>query len=173
MMRLDKFLSHSTGLSRTDARRAIKAGRVTVNDEVVRRSDRSVDGTTPVSLDGELVSLPGFRYLMLHKPAGYVSATMDNDHPTVTDLLADEPPGLSVAGRLDKDTTGLVLLSDDGAWIHAVISPRRSCPKTYLVTLDQEPDAALIGQFAEGVMLRGEKNPTLPAELTLLGGRRA
>lgn len=172
-MRLDKFLSHATRLSRTDARRAIKAGRVTLNDELARGSDQAVQPADRVMLDGERVAPPGLRYFMLHKPAGYICATFDNDHPTVLDLLGDEGHGLSIAGRLDKDTTGLVLLSDDGAWIHAVISPRRVCAKTYLATLDAEPDAALVETFAQGLMLRGEQRPTRPAELVLQGDCQA
>lgn len=172
-MRLDKFLSHATRLSRTDARRAIKAGRVTLNDELARRSDQAVQPTNLVRLDGEPVTVPGFRYFMLHKPEGYICATFDNDHPTALDLLDDEGHGLSIAGRLDKDTTGLVLLSDDGAWIHAVISPRRACAKTYHATLDADPDATLVEKFSQGLMLRGEQRPTRPAELTLLGDRQA
>lgn len=172
-MRLDKFLGHATRLSRTDARRAIKAGRVTLNDELARRSDHAVQPTDRVLLDGEPVAPPGFRYFMLHKPEGYICATFDNDHPTAVDLLGDEGHGLSIAGRLDKDTTGLVLLSDDGAWVHAVISPRRVCAKTYRAMLDAEPDATLVEKFAQGLMLRAEQHPTRPAELTLLGDRQA
>lgn len=172
-MRLDKFLSHATGMSRTDARRAIKAGRVMLDGASARRADQSLTTDSEVRLDDRPVVLGGSRYFMLHKPQGYVSATIDSEHPTVIDLMGDEGRRLSIAGRLDKDTTGLVLLSDDGDWIHAVISPRRRCAKTYHVTLDAEPDPALTERFAEGIQLRGEARLTEPATLVLPGGPHA
>jgi len=172
-MRLDKFLSHAAGLSRTDARRAIKAGRVMINDEAATRANCTVLETDHIGFDGQPLMLTGPRYFMLHKPEGYICATSDSEHPTVLDLLAEQGRGLSIVGRLDKDTTGLVLLSDDGHWIHSVISPRRACAKTYYATLDAEPDQALIERFAQGLELRGEQRLTRPAVLDLPGGRQA
>lgn len=166
--RLDRFLSHATPYSRKEVRRLLHAGRVTVNDELVKKSDQQVNPNTDViSLDGQRCYLASPRYVMLHKPQGVVCANSDSEHPTVMDLL-DDPSGLSVAGRLDLDTTGLVLLSDDGDWIHRVISPRRSCRKTYRATIDGMPDSNVIEQFANGIMLRSEKQPTAPATLTVL-----
>lgn len=167
--RLDRFLSHASPFSRKEVRRLLHASRVTVNGEVVKKSDRQVDPEQDiVELDGQRCHLARPRYLMLHKPYGVVCANTDGEHPTVMDLL-DNPEGLSVAGRLDLDTTGLVLLSDDGDWIHRIISPRRSCQKTYLATLDGKPDQSVIDQFASGIMLRSEKHPTAPASLAVIG----
>lgn len=166
--RLDRFLSHATPYSRKEVRRLLHASRIMVNGEIVKKSDRQVDPLNDiVELDGERCFLAKPRYVMLHKPVGVVCANSDSEHPTVMDLL-DNPGGLSVAGRLDLDTTGLVLLSDDGDWIHRVISPRHSCQKTYRATLDGRPDAQVIEQFANGIMLRSEKHPTAPATLKVL-----
>lgn len=166
--RLDRFLSHATPYSRKEVRRLLHASRVTVNDEVVKKSDCQVDPDNDIiALDGQRCFLSRPRYVMLHKPEGVVCANSDSEHPTVMDLV-DNPSGLSVAGRLDLDTTGLVLLSDDGDWIHRVISPRRSCQKTYLATIDSMPDKSVIEQFANGIMLRSEKHPTAPATLIVL-----
>ena len=166
--RLDRFLSHASPYSRKEARRLLHASRVSVNGEIVKKSDHQVNVEHDVvELDGQRCYLAKARYLMLHKPVGVVSANTDGEHPTVMDLL-DDPDGLSVAGRLDIDTTGLVLLSDDGDWIHRVISPRKKCRKTYQATLDGVPDQAIIEQFNRGILLRSEKQPTAPATLTVL-----
>lgn len=167
-MRLDKFLSHAVGLSRVHSRRIIKAKRVLVNDNLVTSSDYSLSTTDVISLDGTVIQLQGPRYFMLHKPTGYVCATTDSDHPTVLDLLTDKAEGLSIAGRLDIDTTGLVLLSDDGQWVHRVTSPRRDCMKTYHAKLDSEINDDTIEQFASGIVLRNETKPTKPASLRVI-----
>jgi len=169
-MRLDKYLSQASGLSRSQARAAIKSGGVKVNNQPVKRVDHQLAADAIVTWGEELVSPGSARYFMLHKPAGYVSANRDSDHPVVLDLLDEYPRGLSVAGRLDKDTTGLVLISDDGAWVHAVISPRRDCEKVYQAELDGEVDEAMLQAFAHGILLRSENKPTLPAQLKVLSG---
>jgi 16S rRNA pseudouridine516 synthase len=163
-MRLDKFLSHATGLSRELARRAIRRRQVEVNNEVTKNAAQAVTESDIIMLEGERIELPGVRYLMLNKPAGYVCATKDSEHPTVLDLLHDiDTSGLAIGGRLDIDTTGLVLLSDDGQWLHRVTAPRHHYPKTYLARLIQPVDQLLIDSFAAGVMLNGESKPTRPA----------
>lgn len=175
-MRLDKFVSHCTGLSRSLARRAIRAGTVQVNAEP-RTPQYEVAEGDEVCLDGEPLSLPVPQYWMLYKPAGVVCANEDSEHPTVMDLLTELDAriksGLSVAGRLDKDTTGLVLLSDDGAWVHRLISPNYHQPKTYLARLEREVSAADVEAFAQGLMLRSESRPTRPAELKPLPDQQA
>lgn len=164
-MRLDKFLAHATELSRELARRALRGKRVTVNDEVVKSASLSISSEDTVMLDDEVVEIRGPRYFMLYKPQGYVCATTDGDYPTVLDLMGFDGDDLSIAGRLDKDTTGLVLLSDDGPWIHSIISPRRECMKTYVAELDAAIDDAIVQRFSEGVTLRNEVKPTRPAML--------
>ena len=108
----------------------------------------------------------GPRYFMLNKPQGYVCSTEDPDHPTVLYFL-DEPVAykLHAAGRLDIDTTGLVLMTDDGQWSHRITSPRHHCEKTYLVTLENPLSADTAEQFAKGVQLHNEKDLTKPAVL--------
>lgn len=176
-MRLDKFLSHASGLTRSASRRAIKGAGVLVNNVAITDPKCEVDDSDTVVLHGEPLRLPGPLYLMLHKPEGYVSATTDSEHPTVIDLLKDlsEPQRkeLSIAGRLDRDTTGLVLLSNDGQWIHRLTSPRHQHPKTYVAELHRPVEQEDIEAFARGIMLRSESRPTLPAELKPLPHRRA
>jgi 16S rRNA pseudouridine516 synthase len=163
-MRLDKFISHATGLSRELARRAIRGRMVEVNSEITKNAALAVTETDIIVLEGERLELPRERYFMLNKPEGYVCATEDSEHATVLDLISDmDSSGLSIGGRLDIDTTGLVLLSDDGQWLHRVTAPRHHFPKTYLARLYQPVDQQLIDSFAAGVMLHGESKPTKPA----------
>jgi 16S rRNA pseudouridine516 synthase len=166
-MRLDKFISHATGVSRVAARRYLKEGRVSINEQKIKKADTPVTDHDIVFLDSQPLSIAGPRYLMLHKPAGYVCANTDAEHPTVMDLLQDNKK-LSIAGRLDKDTTGLVLLSDDGQWVHRIISPRHECSKTYIATLDKDVCDEVIARFHDGVQLRHELKKTLPATLRRL-----
>jgi len=164
-MRLDKFVSHATGMPRDHARRAIRKKQVQVDETLVTDAARHVAATARITLDGQLLQLAQPRYLMLFKPAGYVCATTDSDHPTVLDLITDrDTGGLSIAGRLDIDTTGLVLLSDDGQWLHRATSPRHRHPKVYEVQLQEALDQQTIDSFATGIMLHGESRVTLPAQ---------
>ncbi len=171
-MRLDRYLARATGLTRSQARQALKRGRVEVAGVVARSAAVAVDETETVTLDGERLSLPGPVYLMLNKPEGVVCATRDGEHRTVIDLLPEEIRAraqgtLHPAGRLDIDTTGLVLITDDGQWSHAVTSPRRQCRKCYRVTLADPLNGNVAERFAEGVMLNGETQATRPAQLCI------
>ena len=168
-MRLDKFICDCTGLTRSQAGKNIRQGLVTVNDEVVKQAARQVLAADNVTLDDQPLQLIGLRYFLLHKPAGYICANDDPEHPTVFTLL-DEPlvERLHSVGRLDLDTTGLLLLTDDGQWSHRLTAPKHHVPKTYRVwTADPIPTEA-IAQFAEGIMLRNEKDATKPAELVIV-----
>jgi 16S rRNA pseudouridine516 synthase len=168
-MRLDKYLSHATGLTRSRAHGMIRSGQVKVNGEVVKVIGFKVPDGAEVSWRNQAVEVGGKRYLMLNKPLGVVCATSDAEHRTVLDLLElDNKKDLHIAGRLDIDTTGLVLITDDGDWSHRVTSPRRHCSKTYRATLAEPIDGAAVKQFAEGVELRNEKKKTLPATLEIL-----
>jgi 16S rRNA pseudouridine516 synthase len=162
-MRLDKFVSHATGMPRDVAKRAVRKKSVTVNGETIKSAAQQVSPEDVITLNNRQIELRGPRYIMLHKPAGYVCATEDGDHPIVLDLLEEDPAGLSIAGRLDLDTTGLVLLTDDGQWLHRVISPKRECHKVYEVQLQDPCSPETIEQFAQGILLRGEDKPTLAA----------
>jgi 16S rRNA pseudouridine516 synthase len=173
-MRLDKFLSQNSDRSRSLIQQAIKADRVTVNDVIAKKGDQKLLGDEIVTLDGKLVEAFQTRYLMLHKPVGYVCANSDSEHPVVVDLInLPRWQELQIVGRLDIDTTGLVLLTDDGQWNHRITSPRHECQKTYRVTTAAPIDSEIIELFAQGVQLHGEKAPTRPAQLELLSAQEA
>lgn len=162
-MRLDKFVSHASGLPRDIAKRVIRKKEVTVNGVMIRSAAHQVELDDEIHLNSEKLEIRGPRYILMHKPAGYVCATEDGDHPIVLDLIEEDPSGLSIAGRLDIDTTGLVLLTDDGQWLHRVISPKSDCKKVYEVRLHDPVSQETIERFAQGIMLRGEDKPTAPA----------
>ncbi|ODM33834.1 16S rRNA pseudouridine(516) synthase [Marinobacter adhaerens] len=171
-MRLDQFIATSTELSRKDAKRAISRGEVTVNEQICKGANTRLAGHERVALSGTLLNLPGERYLMMNKPAGVVSATTDSDHPTALDLLpSDITRNLHIAGRLDADTTGLLLLTTDGKWSHRVTSPRTDCPKTYRVTLSEPLTDAAAKQLERGVALHNDPKPTRPAGVKVLEER--
>lgn len=165
-MRLDACLSRCTSLSRKDARIAIRSGRVLIGGDPVSKASATVADPATVTLDGQPLALPGHRYLMLHKPAGVLSATTDADQPVVTDLLPEElATRVHPVGRLDLDTTGLLLLTSDGQWSHRITSPRHQCPKTYRVTLAEKLSDDGGRQLETGVLLRNETRPTRPAQI--------
>ena len=167
-MRLDKFIAQQLGVSRAIAGREIRGNRVTV--EIVRNAAFKLLPEHDVAYDGNpLAQQHGPRYFMLNKPQGYVCSTDDPDHPTVLYFL-DEPVAwkLHAAGRLDIDTTGLVLMTDDGQWSHRITSPRHHCEKTYLVTLESPVADDTAEQFAKGVQLHNEKDLTKPAVLEVI-----
>ncbi len=173
-MRLDRFVSHCAGLSRSQVRKLLHADCVAVDAAPVRDPAFSVTEHTVVTLHGAVLPWPRQRYVMLNKPAGYVCSTEDAEHPLVGSLIAQAWAGtLHTAGRLDVDTTGLVLLTSDGEWSHALTSPRRACFKTYLVGTKHPLGEDLVQRFANGLLLKGEDKPTLPARLTLLDNRTA
>ena len=143
-MRLDRWISNYTDLSRLEVRRALKAKHVTVNGVLIKTADHPVSDSDCVMLEDQRVCALPLRYFMLHKPVGYVCANSDSEHPVVVDLLDDiNKQDLQIAGRLDLDTTGLVLITDDGQWNHRVTAPSRHCHKTYCVTLDEALDSLL------------------------------
>jgi len=171
-MRLDRFLALASGLSRAQVRPLIQRGSVQVEGKRIRDLAFKVSSDQSVLLSDKPVTLRAPVYLMLHKPEGVVSATEDAEHKTVIDLLPEAlRDGVHPAGRLDRDTTGLVLLTDDGQWSHRVTSPKKLCQKRYRVELADPLSAAeseaAREQFAKGIMLRGETKLTLPAELLI------
>ncbi len=173
-MRLDRFISNATGLSRAQTHKLIKAGEVTLAGEVAQSPQLNITAEQVVTVSGETVRLPQPLYLMMHKPAGYVCATEDGMHPIVIDLVqgdqrAQHPTDpLQIVGRLDLDTTGLLLLTTDGQWNHRVTSPRSQCRKTYRTELADPISAEQIEALKHGVLLRGEKQPTLPCTIQVL-----
>ncbi|MCO7224547.1 16S rRNA pseudouridine(516) synthase RsuA [Pleionea sp. CnH1-48] len=168
-VRLDRYISQSTDYSRKDVKRLLKSGEVTVNGEVALKADIKVNEGDDVCFGEEQFEGLHERYFMLHKPEGYVSANRDRDHMTVMDLL-DEPrkDNLSVAGRLDIDTTGLVLLTDDGQWLHQVISPKHLCEKVYVVETDCVVTDKQRQKLEQGIFLKNEKTRTAPAKVEVI-----
>ncbi|WP_409523754.1 16S rRNA pseudouridine(516) synthase RsuA [Nitrincola sp. MINF-07-Sa-05] len=167
-MRLDKYLSQATDYSRKEVKRLIHAYTVTVNGEVERDSGRHITPEDEVVMDGINLSAPSTRYLMLYKPEGVVCSTDDPTHPTVIGLIdLPKPELLHIAGRLDVDATGLVLLTDDGKWSHRITSPRHKSPKRYLVTTAEPIEESAIAKFEQGLWLKGEKMRTKPAGLKI------
>ncbi|MBI0113812.1 MULTISPECIES: 16S rRNA pseudouridine(516) synthase RsuA [unclassified Gilliamella] len=169
-MRLDKFLAHHLGVSRTIVSKELKAQKVTVNGDIVKSGAYHISPDQIVEYDGfEIVPITENRYFMLNKPQGYVCSTDDPDHPTILYFI-DEPMAekLHSAGRLDLDTTGLVLLTDDGKWSHRITSPKYHCEKVYQVTVEQPLTANLIDIFKQGIQLKSEKTLTEPAKLIII-----
>lgn len=172
-MRLDKFISKATELSRKEAKKALHADQITVNGEPIRDGSTQInEHLDDIAWDGEPLSIAlGNRYILLHKPEGYECTLKAKDHPIVTDLIiVPEIATLRIAGRLDLDTTGALLLSDDGQWLHKVTSPKHKIPKTYQITLadpmSPTDQTHAITQIAKGILLEGDTQKTAPAQLT-------
>lgn len=173
-LRLDKALTHLGYGSRSDIKKYVKQGLITVNGVRAKDSGMHVDPETDVVLlDGERIHYREHIYVMLHKPPGVVSATEDNRDRTVLDLLAPEYLAFEPfpVGRLDKDTEGLLLLTNDGKLAHELLSPRRHVPKTYMALVLGEVGEADVARFAEGVTL-DDGYVTQPGELVVLGHDR-
>ncbi len=170
MERIDKILANTGRWSRKEAAELIRAGRVTADGAAVLRREDKFPAQVCLQVDGEDISREKMIYLMLHKPAGLVSATDDPRQPTVLSLLPEHlrRVGLFPAGRLDKDTEGLLLLTNDGALAHALLSPRRHVDKTYLVRVEGELSGADEAAFREGMTLQSGLH-CLPAGLERLG----
>ncbi len=169
-IRLDKFVSGQLQVSRTDAKKLIKSGSITVNGITVNRPECSIDtDKDSVCKDGHPVSFKKHIYIMLNKPKGVVSASNSPDDKTVIDLVSDElkRKGLFPAGRLDKNTTGFVLITDDGEFAHSILSPSHHVSKEYTVTASVKLSVASLETFAKGVLL--SDGITKPAEIEFLG----
>lgn len=171
MKRLDKILSDAGVAGRRELKNIIRSGRVEVNGRVVTSPDGKFDETAvTITLDGVNVAAESLYYYMMDKPAGVVTATEDRDQETVLDLLPPElrRQGVFPVGRLDKDTTGLLLLTNDGDWAHQIISPKSHVEKRYMAEVDGIPDEADVRAFAEGIELR-DGTKCMPAELEITG----
>ena len=154
--RLDKFISNQLLLSRSIVRTGVLKGKATVNGVVVRNSGEIIDADgDSITYDGNLIGYKEFIYILMNKPKGVLSAATDKSRETVVDLVPDnlKRPGLFPVGRLDKDTTGLLLITDDGIFAHNCISPKKAIPKSYIVTLDGDINDDIIKRFEEGVVL--------------------
>ena len=170
MERLDKLLANTGRWSRKETHALIKAGRVRVEGVVARAKDQKVPPEANLTVDGEPLGPPGPTWLMLHKPQGVVSSTEDPRERTVLSLLPEQFQrlGLFPVGRLDKDTTGLLLLTDDGPLAHALLSPRRHVDKVYAVEVAGTLDGGDVAAFAAGLTL-SDGYTCLPALLEPTG----
>lgn len=169
--RIDKLIVAAGLASRSEAKSLIRLGRVLVDGIPVRDPAQKIDQEKQnLSLDGEAVCTAKYRYFLLHKPAGVLSATEDSRQQTVLDLLPPELRriGLFPAGRLDKDTTGLLVLTNDGELAHRMLSPKKHVEKRYLAYVEHEPDPDAEIRFEQGVIL-GDGTKCLPAKLERLG----
>lgn len=164
--RLDKRICDSGRWTRSEARALIRAGRVQVDGALARSPEEKYPDTVAITVDGVPLDCRRTRYLMLHKPAGLLSATEDRDQQTVLDLLSPELRrlGLFPVGRLDKDTTGLLLLTNDGDWAHRITAPRSRVPKRYRAVVDGALDGTDEAALAAGLIL-GDGTRCLPARL--------
>ncbi len=165
-MRIDKFLCEMNIGSRSEVKQILKAGLVKVNDHLVKQADFKVDPLVDlITFKGQKIEYIPFYYYMLNKPAGVVSATTDNTAKTVVELLgADKREDLFPVGRLDKDTTGLLLLTNDGSLAHQLLSPKKHIDKTYLVTTSKKLSSEDIARLEQGVDI-GECQITMPARV--------
>ena len=167
-VRLDKFLADAGAGTRSEVKKFIQKGKVQVNGVPAKKSEIKVSEEDEVVLDGNRISqAPEFVYYLLHKPAGYVSATEDKRDKTVMELVASDRKGLFPVGRLDKDTEGLLLLTDDGELAHRLLSPKKHVDKTYYAKIDGQVTEEHVKQFREGLDI-GDEKKTLPAVLTIL-----
>lgn len=177
MERLDRLLVSRGGFSRKEAQKLIKSGAVTAGGEVCKNPDRKFDAdSVTISVGGRELITDKHIYIMLNKPKGVVSATFDNLDRTVIDILPEElkRPGLFPAGRLDKDTEGLLIITDDGDLAHRMLSPKKHVEKKYIATLDGEITDGVISRFESGVTL-SDGYVCMPARLEIeenSGGRK-
>lgn len=171
-MRLDKLIASQGQYSRKEAKDLLKKKQVLVNGRVEKDPGLSVEPSVDkITVAGKPLVYEEFVYYMLHKPAGVVCATEDRDEKTVLDLVPTElsRPGLFPAGRLDKDTTGFVLLTDDGAFSHRILSPKNHVRKTYVASLARPLTPEAIAALEDGILLK-DGTRCLPAQVTLLEG---
>lgn len=177
MRRLDQLLSSLGHGSRKEVAAWIRAGRVCLDGRPLQQADTRVDPAR-ITFDGQPLEAPDGLLVVLHKPAGHVCTHSEGEGPTIYELLPPRwlnrrPPVTSI-GRLDKDTSGLLLITDRGDWVHRFTAPKAEVDKVYLAGVDRDLDPALIEVFARGdLMLRGESKPCLPARLEILAPRLA
>ncbi|MGV3662844.1 MAG: pseudouridine synthase [Prosthecobacter sp.] len=177
MRRLDQLLSSLGYCSRREAVALVKSGRVKQGGTVLTKADQKVDPHT-ITFDDEPLEAPDGLLAILHKPAGYICTHDTGEGPTIYELLPDQwlrrNPAVTSVGRLDKDTSGLLLVTDIGSLVHRFTSPKADVEKVYVAEVDRDLDPQLVDTFAKGdLMLRGEEKPCLPANLEIMSARTA
>lgn len=173
-LRLDKFLADAGIGSRSQVKQYIKKGQITVNGTVIKTGDvKILPGTDLILYQGRPVLREPYVYYMLNKPAGYVSAVKDSKYPTVISLIKDTSHSdLFPVGRLDKDTEGLLLITNDGALAHRLLSPKKHVDKTYYAEFDGSLPENAEAQFRQGMDI-GDEKPAMPAMLQTLSASSA
>lgn len=169
MMRLDKFLCETAGLSRSEAKQYIKQGKICLNGQIIKTADCKISETADtVTYNGKPLVFANHHYYLLNKPAGVITATEDKQQRTVMDLLTDIPvKNLFPVGRLDKDTEGLLLITDNGLLAHRLLAPGKHVEKTYFVRIKAPLTDTHIAQLSEGIDI-GDAKPALPAKVKIL-----
>ncbi|MCD9526964.1 pseudouridine synthase [Photobacterium carnosum] len=172
-MRLDKFVCKSTAFTKAQAIASITQGDVQVNGTVITDISAQVHENNDVTLVGEQLCSRPFRYLLMNKPSQTICSNIDEVYPSLFNYIdIERPQELHIVGRLDADTTGLVLITDDGRWSFNITSPNKLCPKVYRVHLRQSIDVSAKHLFAQGIKLQGEPQLTAPAILTIVDDKQ-
>ena len=173
-IRLDKYLADMGVGSRRDVKSILKAGRVKVNSVTMTEAEAKIDTESDyVELDGKRIGYEEYRYYMLNKPAGVISATKDKLSDTVIEILKGEnTKDLFPVGRLDKDSEGLLIISNDGKFAHNVLSPAKHVDKTYFVRIDKKPNEEEISRIENGIDI-GDDKPCLPAKVEVISDDEA
>lgn len=168
--RLDKFISNQLNISRSVVKSGLKRGQATVNGKILKDPSASVDIENDiVCFDGQEIKYKRFVYILMNKPKGILSASNDKKRKTVVDLVPEnlKRTGLFPVGRLDKDTTGFLIITDNGEFAHNCISPKKEIPKSYIVTLDGNVTENMIELFQNGIVL-ADGYECKPAKLEIL-----
>lgn len=155
-MRIDKYICACTAFSRNDVKKLVKSGRITVDGETVKKADIHIGENAHVALDNKTLVYREFVYIMLNKPKGFISAVFDKHYPVVTDLIGEEYAKRSLApvGRLDLDTEGLLLLTDDGSFNHSMTTPKKNIYKRYFAVLDKPAEESDKDVFGSGMAFK-------------------
>ena len=157
MERIDKIIASQGKYSRSEVKKMLSQGRIKVNEKIVKKAEEKIDiENSIISIDNINLNFKKNLYLVLNKPKGYISATEDRNQKTVLELVPDEykRKGLFPAGRLDKDTTGMMIITDDGGFAHDILSPKKHIAKTYKVTIDIEITEKMKKDFAKEIVLK-------------------
>lgn len=169
MERLDKILARELNITRSQAKTLIRQKRIMINSQSAESADTKCDENDEITVDGKAIECNEHIYIMMNKPKGVISASDGKGEKTVIDLLPDElkRKNLFPAGRLDKNTTGFVLITDDGEFAHDILSPKKHIDKTYTATLDKPFDETVKADFENGMML---DKKLLSAQITAING---
>lgn len=169
-MRLDKYICKSTEHSKSEAIQLINSGKVQVNNIIITDESIQVHENNKIILNGQALKTREFRYALVHKPLNTICSNIDEAYPSLFNCLDIERVSeLHVVGRLDVDTTGLVLVTDDGRWTFDIIRPEMQCKKVYCVGLSRAITDDAICKLEKGLKLHGDPKLTLPAEVTIIG----